>query len=124
MAPPDMRLPIQHALTWPARLAAPWPRLSLAELGRLDFAEPEAARYPALALGYRALAEGGAAGAVLNAANEVAVKLFLAGRIRFGRVARIVEEAMDAVRPGPASGLEVILDADRRARAFVRERAA
>jgi len=124
MAPPDMRLPIQHALTWPERRAAPWPRLTLETMRRLDFAEPERARYPALALGYRALAEGGTAGAAMNAANEVAVELFLADRIPFGRVTELVHEAMDAIASGTAVTIEAILEADRRARAFVRERAA
>lgn len=98
---PDMRVPIAHALAWPERLATDSPRLDLAAIGGLTFEKADTARFPCLALAQAALAGGGAAPAVLNAANEVAVEAFLQGRAPFGRIAAIVAGALET---GAAEG--------------------
>jgi len=93
---PDMRVPIQYALTYPERRPSPVEPANLAAVGRLDFEEPDLKRFPALGLGYRAAEAGGTLGAVLSAANEIAVAAFLERRIRFTEIARLVAEVMDA----------------------------
>lgn len=122
LGPPDMAFPIHRALHWPASAPAPLrgfdPRLWRA----LHFEEPDPARWPALALGYEAARRGGCAGAVLNAADEVAVEAFLAGRIPFPAIVRLCAEALAAVEDRPLAGLADALDADAWARAFVAER--
>ena len=94
---PDMRLPILWALAHPERPDWPEFRLDVADMSRLDFAVPDPARYPALALGWRAARAGGTAGAILNAADERAVELFLEGRVRFTDIASLVAAALDRV---------------------------
>jgi len=96
MGPPDMRIPIAHCLAWPRRLDGPAPRLDLAKLRELSFEAPDTARFPALALARRALATGGAAPTVLNAADEIAVGEFIAGRIGFPAITALVEATLDA----------------------------
>jgi 1-deoxy-D-xylulose-5-phosphate reductoisomerase len=93
---PDMRIPISHCLAWPVRMATPAPRLDLARVASLTFEEPDLARFPALALARRALAAGGAAPTVLNAANEIAVREFVAGGLGFTGIAALVEATLDA----------------------------
>jgi 1-deoxy-D-xylulose-5-phosphate reductoisomerase len=116
---PDMRIPIAYVLAWPERLETPAQRLDLARIGRLDFEEPDAERFPALRLAREALERGGAAPIVLNAANEVAVASFLEGRIRFPEIARLVEEALnEADFVNPAS-IKDVLEIDRVTRARV-----
>src|SRR3546814_3940215 len=88
---PDMRTPIAYALAWPRRMAAPSPRLDLAKIANLTFEAPDLQRFPALALARHALKSGGAAPTILNAANEVAVGSFLAGRIGFLDIVRVVD---------------------------------
>jgi 1-deoxy-D-xylulose-5-phosphate reductoisomerase len=95
LSPPDMRLPIQYALTYPARTPGPARRLDLAEALRLDFEPPDEDRFPAVRLGREAASRGGTAGAVLNAANEEAVGCFLAGRMRFTDIAAACGRALD-----------------------------
>jgi 1-deoxy-D-xylulose-5-phosphate reductoisomerase len=95
MGVPDMRMPIAHCLSWPKRSRVAGPALDLAKLGRLNFARPDLDRFPALKLARQALAAGGWATNVLNAANEVAVAAFLAGNLGFLDIARIVEESME-----------------------------
>jgi 1-deoxy-D-xylulose-5-phosphate reductoisomerase len=92
---PDMRIQIAHCLAWPTRIDGPAARLNLAEVGSLTFEAPDPDRFPALALGRRALAAGGAAPTILNAANEVAVAAFIAGRIGFGGIADLVDATLD-----------------------------
>jgi len=94
---PDMRIPIGYALTWPDRAHISTARLDLAQLGALTFEAPDTARFPALGLSRAALKAGAAATTALSAANEVAVEAFLAGRIRFLDICRIVEESMSAL---------------------------
>jgi 1-deoxy-D-xylulose-5-phosphate reductoisomerase len=96
MSSPDMRTPIAYSLAWPERMHAPTKRLDLAALGTLSFEAPDEARFPALKLARAVLEQGGSAGTVLNAANEVAVEAFLAGRIGFLAIAALVEATLVA----------------------------
>ena len=96
LGPPDMRVPIAHCLAWPRRIDGPAPRLDLAALRELTFEAPDLVRFPALALARRVLQAGGAAPTVFNAANEVAVAEFLAGRISFPAITALVEMTLDA----------------------------
>jgi 1-deoxy-D-xylulose-5-phosphate reductoisomerase len=113
---PDMRIPIAHALAWPARMPTPAPRLDLAKIGSLTFELPDLERFPALVLARAALRAGGSAPAVLNAANEVAVAAFLARRIGFLDIARIVEQVGLRLPAGPLAGLDDVMAADAAAR--------
>ncbi|MDX9867103.1 MAG: 1-deoxy-D-xylulose-5-phosphate reductoisomerase [Kiritimatiellia bacterium] len=113
---PDMRFPIQYALTWPERLTADLPRLDLARMGRLTFAEPDTARFPCLRLAREAAQAGGTAPAALNAADEVAVEAFLSGAIPFSGIARTVEAVMARHDSKACAGLETIFEADAWAR--------
>ena len=113
---PDMRIPISYALAWPERMKTPSERLDLSTIGRLDFEEPDPERFPALRLAREALAAGGAAPTVLNAANEEAVGQFLGGRIDFLDIARIVEAVLEALSGRELSNLEDVREADRLAR--------
>ena len=119
---PDMRLPIQYALSWPERPAnAALPRLDLATAGPLGFFRPDEERFPCLALAREAERRGGLVPCAANAADEVAVARFLAGDIRWPDIARLVETAMEAASPGPGTpGLADILEADRAARDIAR----
>lgn len=112
----DMRLPIQYAVTWPDRVANSMAPLDLAALGRLDFEAPRRADFPALDLAVRAGTLGGTCPAVLNAANEVAVEAFLAGRIPFPAIWRTTERVMDEIPPAGNPDLAAILEADSEAR--------
>ncbi len=93
---PDMRIPIAHCLAWPRRIDGPAARLDLAKVRELTFEAPDLERFPALALAWRALEAGGGATTVLNAANEVAVGEFIAGRIGFSAIAALVEMTLEA----------------------------
>jgi 1-deoxy-D-xylulose-5-phosphate reductoisomerase len=116
---PDMRIPIAYTLAYPERMETPCERLDLLKFGSLDFEAPDETRFPALALAKAALRSGGAKPAILNAANEVAVASFLAGRIGFLDIAAIVGETLNRFDPpAPASLDEVLaLDAEARHRA-------
>jgi 1-deoxy-D-xylulose-5-phosphate reductoisomerase len=114
---PDMELPIQYALTHPRRAALPRPRLDLARVGALTFAPPDTRRFPAMALACDAARAGGTAPVVLNAANEVAVEAFLAGRIGFTDIPRIIGRALKALPARRLEGLEDVVASDREARA-------
>jgi 1-deoxy-D-xylulose-5-phosphate reductoisomerase len=116
---PDMKTPIQHALTWPRRMPGCSRKINWAEMGKLEFEPVDASRFPAVDLAYRVIKEDGSAGAVMNAANEAAVAAFLEGRIGFGRIAELTEQAMDAVEAHPVNALVEVLDADRKARECV-----
>jgi len=120
MGSPDMRVPIAHALAWPERLSTDSVRLDLAAIGGLTFESADTARFPCLGLAQGALGEGGAAPAVLNAANEVAVEAFLQGRVAFGRIAPVVAATLEVGRrqgwAKPANLADVdTLDANARA---------
>jgi 1-deoxy-D-xylulose-5-phosphate reductoisomerase len=122
LGPPDMRLPIQYALTWPDRIESPVRRLDLADIGRLHFRKADTGRYPMLRLAYEAGRAGGTMPAVFNAANEIAVQLFLERRIRFLEIEETVERVMDAHRPERDPDLDGVLQADRWARTAVLSR--
>ncbi len=115
---PDMRTPIAHALAWPDRLASGVPPLDLFAVGRLDFQEPDLARFPCLALAFQAARQGGTAPAILNAANEIAVAAFLDRRIDLPGIAAVVGGTLDALPDETVAdqGIEFLLDVDRRAR--------
>jgi 1-deoxy-D-xylulose-5-phosphate reductoisomerase len=113
---PDMRLPIQYALLYPERLDTGLPRLDITAQGTLTFAKPDPQRYPALRLAYQAMEAGGAMPAVLNAANETAVALFLDGKIRFPGIYDIVRRVTERHVPVQDPDLNQILEADAWAR--------
>ena len=117
----DMRLAIQYAFSYPARWSGPLPSLDLVKCARLEFLLPDCQRFPCLGLAYRALRAGGSLPVVLNAANEVAVAAFLAGRLGFVSIAEVIERAMDAHAPGPVSTLAEVREADRWAHDFTQE---
>ena len=109
---PDMRTPIAHCLGWPDRIKGPAAKLDLAKIGQLTFEAPDFERFPALRIAYDALRTGRGATTVFNAANEVAVAAFIAGKIRFGAIARLVEATMDDwVRSGNRAPLTSADDA-------------
>jgi 1-deoxy-D-xylulose-5-phosphate reductoisomerase len=113
---PDMRLPIQFALSYPERLPGITPSLDLAALGALHFQALPPARFPCLELARAALAVGGTAPAAMNAADEIAVTWFLEGRIKFGRIPQVVEEGLRSHEVGPGSSIEELLAVDREVR--------
>jgi len=119
---PDMRLPIDVALSWPDPPPERWPPSSLAEVGPLTFEEPDRERFPCLALAEEALRAGGTMPAVLNAADEVVVEAFLAGRVRFGAIPMVISDVLARHAASPADTLERVLDADAWARAVAKER--
>lgn len=113
---PDMRTPIAYTLGWPHRVAAPSKRLNLAEIGRLDFEEPDYRRFPALRLARAALKAGGTAPTVMNAANEIAVAGFLERKIGFLRIAEIVQTTLEKLPATPVSSLDDVRATDHEAR--------
>jgi len=117
LANPDMRLPIQFALSYPERLPRSEAPPDLAALGALHFAPLSLERWPCVRLAREALAAGGTAPAVLNAADEVAVSWFLEGRVRFTDIPDIIESALAGCEAAPGDSIEAILDADARTRA-------
>ncbi|MBQ7731263.1 MAG: 1-deoxy-D-xylulose-5-phosphate reductoisomerase [Lentisphaeria bacterium] len=120
MSRPDMRFPIQYALTWPEHTASNLPALDLAAIGELTFEHPDESRFPSLGFARAALEAGGALPAILNAANEVAFERFRAGTIRFPDIWRIVERTMDALGRCGDETLDAVLEADARAREYAR----
>jgi 1-deoxy-D-xylulose-5-phosphate reductoisomerase len=117
---PDMRTPIAQALAYPERIDAGVGMLDLAALGALAFEAPDVGRFPCLGLAYDALAAGGTAPALLNAANEVAVAAFLAGRIRYTDIAAACAQTLAGIASQPVRALDDALAADLEARAFAR----
>ncbi|WP_027443124.1 1-deoxy-D-xylulose-5-phosphate reductoisomerase [Erythrobacter cryptus] len=117
LGPSDMRVPIASCLAWPERMETPLGPLDLAAIGELTFHAPDEERFPATRLAREALAAGGAAPAILNAANEVAVAAFLAGQLRFTHIAALVEETLERSPLGAApASLEDVLAIDQSAR--------
>lgn len=116
---PDMRLPIQYALTWPERVPCKVPRLSLAEAGKLTFFAPDEEAFPALRIARKAAGERGNACAILNGANEAAVDLFLRGKARFLEIPELVERALAEVPRCETLTLERVLESDALARETV-----
>jgi 1-deoxy-D-xylulose-5-phosphate reductoisomerase len=122
MGLPDMRVPISYALTYPARVATPAPRLDLSQPFALDFEPPDLDTFPCLALARQAGQTGGTAPCALNAANEVAVAAFLAGDCGFLQIAETVQAVLDAVDVEPLESVAQVLAADARARELARDR--
>jgi len=117
---PDMRLPIEYALLYPSRIDAQLPRLNPSEMGALTFDKPDEVRFPAIGYARHAAQVGGTMPAVLNAANEEAVQLFLSESIGFGQITDLVARAMDAHQSVSAPTLAQITEADSWARGCVR----
>jgi 1-deoxy-D-xylulose-5-phosphate reductoisomerase len=111
-----MRTPISHALAWPERIDSGVAPLDLFAVARLDFQAPDESRFPCLRLARDAAEAGGSAPALLNAANEVAVQAFLQRRIRFPQIAEIIGEVLNLAPVVVVDSLEVVLEADARAR--------
>lgn len=120
---PDMRIPILYALGWPRHLPLSMPAPDWAAIGSLDFEEPDPVKFRSLVLAHAALERGSGWTCVLNAANEAAVELFLAGRLAFGRIAEVVEEELDAYGGGHHE-LDDLIELDRETRVRALERAA
>ena len=119
MGTPDMRLPIQYALTWPERVVGPATPLDLCSCGPLTFAQPDTETFQCLALALEAAKTGGTAGAILNGANEAAVALFLEGKIGFLDIADRVRRAMEQVKVIQDPSMTQVLEADAAAREAV-----
>ena len=119
---PDMRIPIAHCLAWPQRIDGPAARLDLAQVRELTFETPDLVRFPALALARRALEAGGAAPTVLNAADEIAVGEFIAGRISFPAITALVEATLDKAAGqgllGEPAGIDAAIAVDHIARSI------
>lgn len=113
---PDMRVPIAYAMSYPDRLPDVGQRLDLTKVGSLTFEAPDPARFPALNLAWKVLAQGGTAPVVLNGANEVAVEQVLQKKLPFFRIAALLEETLSRVPQGAVAGVEDVYEADRRAR--------
>ncbi len=124
MGNPDMRTPIAHALGWPQRIDAGVAPLDLTALGALNFEPVDLARYPCLRIAFEALARGGTAAAVLNAANEIAVQAFLDRKLRFDRIHEIIERTLADADIVTGTTLDAVLEADRAARQLAGEHAA
>jgi 1-deoxy-D-xylulose-5-phosphate reductoisomerase len=116
LSPPDMRLPIQYALTYPERVCGPARKLDWQQLASLRFEQPDRATFPSLDLGFEVAARGGTCGAVLNAANEAAVQRFLGGTLGFLDIARCCRAVLDTHDYDPAPSLGRLLALDRWAR--------
>ena len=116
---PDMKLPIQYALTYPERDANNYERINLADIGSLTFSEPDFSKYKCLALAYSAINAGGTAPCILNAANEVAVDKFLKGKIKFTKIPVLIDNALEKIQNYNSPDLELIFDCDRKTRDLV-----
>ncbi|NLM45388.1 MAG: 1-deoxy-D-xylulose-5-phosphate reductoisomerase [Firmicutes bacterium] len=118
---PDMRVPIGYALSFPERMAGNAPRINWETLRELHFEQPDTESFPCLALAYEAGKTGGSMPAVLNAANEEAVRLYLLGQIRFLDIPRIIETVMNKHKVIPLPDYNALVEADRQARRLARE---
>jgi 1-deoxy-D-xylulose-5-phosphate reductoisomerase len=118
---PDMRVPIQYALTYPNRLPTPTPSLSLAQIGKLNFREMDFERFPCLRMAYESGIAGGTTTTVFNAANEAAVQRFLNGEIKFLQIESIIADVLDRHTPAAEPDLEQITEADSWARQTVQQ---
>ncbi len=122
MSNPDMRLPIQYALSYPERWPGKLEVLDLAKLGKLTFESPDPGKFPCIGAAYRAVEVGGTMPAVLSAADEVAVDAFLKGKIRFTQIAQIIEETLDSHSPVAVGDVSTVLEAEGWAREFASKR--
>jgi 1-deoxy-D-xylulose-5-phosphate reductoisomerase len=117
----DMRLPIQYAFSYPERWAGPMAGLDLVGAGRLEFHAPDTETFPCLRLAYRALEAARSLPVVLNAANEIAVALFLDRRLQFTAIPEVIESTMDAHRPAEVATLTAVREVDNWAREYAQE---
>lgn len=124
LSPPDMRLPIQYALTYPERLACPCPKMDWKASAELSFAPVDLDRFPAVQLGWEVAKRGGTTGAVVNAANEAAVALFLEGKLRFVDIVPACRRVLEQHDFEPQPGLERLLELDDWSRSEVKRWAA
>jgi 1-deoxy-D-xylulose-5-phosphate reductoisomerase len=116
LSPPDMKTPIQYALTYPQRVGGIGRKMEWDRKFELRFDRPDFGRFPALEIAYDVARRGGTLGAVMNAANEIAVQAFMAGKIRFGRILEIVRQSIYQHRLQPSPDLDDLLEADGWAR--------
>ncbi len=120
MGNPDMRTPIANALAWPERISSGVEPLDMVKVSQLDFQVADEIRFPCLSLAREAFRQGGTSTTILNAANEVAVESFLNHRIKFGDIPTLIENTLQHVDAHSADNLDIIMDDDRRARAYLR----
>ncbi len=120
MGLPDMKLPIQYALTYPERLESDIERMNMPEIGTLSFFEPDLEKFECLKLAFDALQTGGTAPCVLNAANEIAVEKFLNREIKFSHIPVLIEKALRTMGNHVSPDLDTIFDCDKRTREFVK----
>ena len=113
---PDMQTPIAYCLSWPERIDTKVDRLDWKTMSQLNFEEPDLVTFPALRLAKQAAAAGGTAPAILNAANEVAVSAFLQKQLAFLEIPMVVEETLDVIESQAALSLDIVVEADRKAR--------
>ncbi|PJB00770.1 MAG: 1-deoxy-D-xylulose-5-phosphate reductoisomerase, partial [Ignavibacteria bacterium CG_4_9_14_3_um_filter_36_18] len=118
---PDMKLPIQYALTYPERLKNNFERINMPAIGSLSFLQPDMEKFKCLKIAYDVLDAGGTAPCVLNAANEIAVEKFLTGKIKFSQIPEFITEALNKIENHTAPSLDVIYECDNRTREFVKQ---
>jgi 1-deoxy-D-xylulose-5-phosphate reductoisomerase len=118
---PDMKIPIQYALSWPDRYTASNERVNFGTLGEMTFLQPDSDKFECLALAFEALGRGGTAPTILNAANEIAVEQFLENKIKFHTIPSIIGEALERIRAVPDPTLDEIIACDTSTRQLVRE---
>jgi len=119
MGSPDMKIPIQYALTYPKRYKADWVITDFSQIGKLTFLQPDFKKFPCLSLAYKSLEKGGTVPSVLNAANEIAVKLFLEKKIKFPDIPLIIEKAINEHKIIEDPCLEDLIEADSWARNYI-----
>jgi len=119
---PDMRTPIAYSLAFPQRISSGVKSLNLFEIGRLDFEQPNLQKFPCLRLAFEAMKMGGTATAILNAANEIAVEMFLNEKLSFVEIPNVIEETLSRCKIEEATDLKTVLKADEQAREIAEER--
>lgn len=119
---PDMKIPIQYALTYPERLPSNSSRINFSELREMTFAQPDFEKFECLSLAYQALEAGGTAPVVLNAANEVAVELFLNGKITFDKIPKLIKSALEKYEVKQNPSIEEIIHIDSSTRSFIKSK--
>ncbi|MEY3398920.1 MAG: hypothetical protein RL220_1514, partial [Bacteroidota bacterium] len=122
MGLPDMKLPILYAMAYPSRLSAPFPRFDFLKYPSFTFEQPDAEAFPCWKLAFDALEKGGNAPCVLNAANEAAVALLLADKIRFSQIPDLIADAMSAISFQKSPDLDALISSDAEARKWVMEK--
>ena len=119
MGPPDMKTPIQYALTYPKRMSGVSDNMDWGSMSQLTFEQPDFERFGALKLAYSVIEAGGTSGAIFNAANEVAVAAFLDKKIKFGQITQLVTETLSCIPTKPVDCLDTVMEADIKAREYV-----